>query len=163
MKSLLLRYLMFVFILIPALTAPVYAQDAPEKIHALFERYLEAWNRGDLMTIGSEIYQPPLYIFEAQGTQVLETAQDIADLLSGLRIELDKTGFSHSELEAVSVCELGGGLAFASFHYSRYDQAGKTMDESVLSSAYIARRSDDGWHLAAHVMQSQASTLSCSD
>jgi len=150
-------------LLIPALNAPLYAQDDSEKIRALFGRYLDAWNKGDLMTIGSEIYQPPLYIFEAQGTQILETAEDIAALLSEVRIELDKTGFDHSELEGVSVCELGGGLAFASFHYSRYDQAGNAMDEKALSSAYIARRSDDGWHLAAHVMQFQPSTLSCSD
>jgi hypothetical protein len=161
-KNLLLRYVISVLILIPAVAGPVYAGDTPAQIRALFERYMEAWNQGELMIIGSEIYRPPLYIFDAEQTQILSTAEDIAGLLSQVRSDLDASGFSHSELREVSVCELGGGLAFASFHYSRYDQEGKPMDETVLSSAYIVRRSDDGWHLAAHVMQVQPGTLSCS-
>ena len=161
MKNLLLSCVTLL-LLIPFVASPVFAQDTPAQIQDLFERYMDAWNKGDLMTIGSEIYRPPLYIFDAEQTQILPTAQDIADLLSQVRSELDAAGFSHSELHDVSVCELGGGLAFASFHYSRYDQEGKPMDETVLSSAYIVRRSDDGWHLAAHVMQVQPGTLSCS-
>lgn len=161
MKNLLLRCVTLL-LLIPLVASPLFAQDTPAQIQDLFERYMDAWNKGDLMTIGSEIYRPPLYIFDAEQTQTLSTAEDIAALLTQVRSELDAAGFSHSELRDVSVCELGGGLAFASFHYSRYDQEGKPMDETVLSSAYIVRRSDDGWHLAAHVMQVQPGTLSCS-
>jgi len=160
-KSLFLRCAI-IFLLIPALSTPLFAQDVPAQIQALFERYIDAWNRGDLMTIGSEIYRPPLYIFDSEHTQVLASAQDIAGLLGQVRADLDSAGFSHSELHEVSVCELGGGLAFASFLYSRHEQAGELMDEGVLASAYIARRSDDGWHLAAHVMQAEPGTLSCS-
>jgi len=161
-KSLFLRCLT-ISLLIPALSTPLYAQDATAEIRALFERYIDAWNRGDLATIGSEIYHPPLYIFDAESTQVLPTAQDIAALLAQVRSELDAAGFSHSELREMSICELGGGLAFASFHYSRHDQTGEVMDQGVLASAYVVRRSDDGWHLAAHIMQAQPGTLSCSD
>lgn len=149
-------------LLIPIPTAPALAKDTPVQIQALFEHYIVAWNQGDLMTIGSEVYRPPVYIFDAEQTQILSTAQDIVDLLTQVRSELEAAGFSHSVLRDVSVCELGGGLAFASFHYSRYDRAGNEMDASVLSSAYIVRRSSDGWHLAAHVMQAQPSTLACS-
>ena len=162
MNKLLLRYAIVFLFLIPTVASPLYAEDTPAQIQDLFERYMDAWNQGELMTIGSEIYRPPLYIFDAEQTQILSTAEDIAALLTQVRSELDAAGFSHSELRDVSVCELGGGLAFASFHYSRYNQEGKPMDETVLSSAYIVRRSDDGWHLAAHVMQVQPGTLSCS-
>ena len=161
MKNLLLRFVL-ILLLIPAAASPVHAEDTATQIQDLFQRYMEAWNQGELMTIGSEIYRPPLYIFDAEQTQILSTAEDIAGLLSQVRSDLDAAGFSHSELRDVSVCELGGGLAFASFHYMRYDQEGKPMDETALSSAYIVRRSDDGWHLAAHVMQVQPGTLSCS-
>jgi ketosteroid isomerase-like protein len=161
-NKLLLRYAIVFLFLIPTVASPLYAEDTPAQIQDLFERYMDAWNQGELMTIGSEIYRPPLYIFDAEQTQILSTAEDIAALLTQVRSELDAAGFSHSELRDVSVCELGGGLAFASFHYSRYNQDGKPMDETVLSSAYIVRRSDDGWHLAAHVMQVQPGTLSCS-
>jgi hypothetical protein len=160
-KNLLLRFVIPVLLLIPVVACPLHAQDATAQIQDLFERYMNAWNKGELMTIGSEIYRPPLYIFDAEQTQILAMAQDIADLLGQVRSDLDAAGFSHSELGDVSVCDLGGGLAFASFHYRRYDQGGKPMDETVLSSAYIVRRSDDGWHLAAHVMQVQAGVLSC--
>jgi len=162
-KRLLLDCLMSTALLFPVLAAPARAQDSGAEIQALFERYIAVWNKGDLMAIGGEIYRPPLYIFAAEGTQVLDTAEDIAALLAGVRSELDQAGFDHSELRGVSICDLGGGLAFASFHYSRYDQAGKEMDESVLSSAYIVRQYDDGWHLAAHVMQARPASLDCSE
>lgn len=162
MKNLLRSFVIPLLLLTPALNSPVLAQDSPAQIRALFERYMEAWNQGELMTIGGEIYRPPLYIFDAEQTQILATAQEIADLLTQVRSELDAAGFSHSELHEVSVCELGGGLAFASFHYIRYDRKGQPMDEAVLSSAYIVRHSEDGWHLAAHVMQILPGTLSCS-
>ena len=162
MKKLLAHRVIPLFLLFAFLNSPAQAQDTSAQIRALFEQYMEAWNQGELMTIGSEIYRPPLYIFDAKQTQILATAQDIADLLGQVRSELDAAGFSHSELREVSVCELGGGLAFASFHYIRYDRDGQPMDENVLSSAYIVRHSEDGWHLAAHVMQVQPGTLACS-
>jgi hypothetical protein len=138
-----------------------YAESAGEDLKPLFKRYIEAWNRGDLMAIGSEVYHPPIYIFEAERTATFATAEDIVALLQPLRRELDSAGFSHSELREVSVCELGGDLAFASFHYSRYDQQGKFMGEPIQASAYIARRTTQGWRLVAHVMQVQARLLSC--
>jgi len=139
----------------------VHAGTAGTELERLFERYIEAWNKGDLMTIGSQVYQPPIYIFETEHTASFATAEDIVGLLQPLRRDLDKAGFSHSELRGVSVCELGGGLAFASFHYSRYDKRGNPMGEPVQASAYIARRTTQGWRLVAHVMQAQASPLSC--
>jgi ketosteroid isomerase-like protein len=160
-RNLLPRFATYALPLILSLATPLYAQDAPAEIRNLFERYMGAWNDGDLMTIGSVIYKPPLYIFDAEHTQILETAEDIAALLSQVRAGLDEAGFSHSELRGVSICDLGGGLAFASFHYSRFNKEGNEMDESALASAYIVRRYEDGWHLAAHVMQSLPGTLSC--
>jgi len=148
-------------LLLFSLSSQIYAQDTSEQIENLFERYLDAWNRGDLEAIGNEIYRAPVYIFESESTQIFSTGQEIADLLGQLRIQLDSEGFSRSELRGVSNCDLGGGLAFASFHYLRFDKSGKQMDEQALSSAYIVRQSEDGWHLVAHVMQEQPSTLSC--
>lgn len=162
LKNLLLR--MVISVLLPLfLCSQVHAQDDAAQIRELFERYIDAWNRADLMTIGSEIYRTPVYIFESGETRIFSSAKEIADLLGALRIQLDQAGFSHSELKDVSICDLGGGLAFASFHYSRIDQAGKEMEEKVLSSAYITRRYDDGWHLVAHVMQEQPGRLSCAN
>ncbi len=160
MKRILLCAVLPTLLMLPAV--PAHPQDAPAQIRQLFNRYIDAWNDGELMTIGSEIYRPPVQIFEAEQTRTLSSAQEIANLLAGVRAELDKAGFSHSELVDVSICELGGGLAFASFSYSRYDRAGRPIGPEALSSAYIVRQSADGWHLVAHVMQSRKATLSCS-
>ena len=161
MKNLLLAALVSATLWGVVLVNPVHAGTANTELGLLFERYIEAWNKGDLMTIGNQVYQPPIYIFEAEQTASFATAEDIVGLLQPLRRELDKAGFSHSELRGVSVCELGGGLAFASFRYSRYDKQGNHMGEPVLASAYIARRTALGWRLVAHVMQAQVSLLSC--
>ena len=145
------------------LTMPAGAAEAPTEILRLFERYIDAWNRGDLVSIGGEMYRPPVYVFEASETRPLSTPQDVVDLLSPLRAGLDESGFSHSTIRDVSVCELGGGLALASLHYERFDRDGNTMDESVLASAYIVRRYHDGWHLVAHLMQDQPRKFTCPD
>ena len=77
MKNLLLRFVL-ILLLIPAAASPVYAEDTAAQIKNLFQRYMDAWNQGELMTIGSEVYRPPLYIFDAEQTQILSTAEDIA-------------------------------------------------------------------------------------
>lgn len=129
------------------------------QLSLLFERYTAAWNRADLMAIGTEIYQPPIQIFEAERTATLSSAADIVALLQPLRRTLDQAGFSHSELRGVSVCELGPNLALASYHYSRIDKQG--VASPVLASAYIARHTARGWRLVAHIMQAQVRALSC--
>ena len=162
MKTLFLRPLLLILLTLPFATPPAAAGDAPAGIRQLFERYIAAWNEGDLMAIGSEVYLTPVHIYDAEQTVTMDSAQAIADLLAGIRAELDQAGFSHSELRGVSVCDLGGGLAFASFSFARYDHEGRTMDAEALSSAYIVRHTADGWRLAAHVMQSRPAALSCS-
>jgi hypothetical protein len=143
-------------------TAHALGATAEQGLRELFERYTEVWNRGDLVAIGTEVYLPPIQVHEVGRTVSFDSAEAIAALLRPLRRELDAAGFSHSELRGVSVCELGGGLAFASYHYSRYDKEGNTMGEPLQASAYIARRTDSGWRLVAHIMQSRVSALSCS-
>jgi hypothetical protein len=150
-----------ILLLFSILVAPVHAQDTHGEIRALFERYINAWNQGDLATIGGEVYRPPIQIFDAEQTQTLATPQDIVDLLAQLRVGLMEAGFSYSKLIDVSICDLGGGLAFASFKYSRFDRDDKEMDAEPLASAYVVRRYEDGWYLAGHIMQFQPSTLSC--
>ncbi len=161
MKNLILRLIIPAVLLYSMMIIPAHAQDTQEQIGALFERYINAWNQGDLATIGSDVYRPPIYIFDAEQTQILSTPQDIVDLLALLRVDLEKAGFHHSNLIDVSICDLGGGLAFASFKYTRFDQDGKEMDAEPLASAYVVRQYEDGWYLAGHIIQSQPSTLSC--
>lgn len=135
--------------------------DASEQIEALFQRYINAWNTGDFACIANEVYHPPVYVYEAGATSELPTADAIVALLSGLRAELDQAGFTHSELVEVSHCDLGDGLAFASFHYRRFNSQDPDSGKEVLSSAYILRRYPEGWRLAAHVFQSRRSRLQC--
>lgn len=151
-------------LLLPVVLAmPTRADEASTEIRRLFDRYIDAWNKGDLAAIAHEIYRPPVYVFEAAGTQPLSTPQAIVDLLSPLRAELDRSGFSRSVIRDVSICDLGGGLAFASLHFDRFDRNGSAMDEVSLASAYILRGYEDGWHLVAHVMQAQPRALGCSN
>ncbi len=162
MKNLVFCSVMLALISTWGLCQGVFAQDAEVELRQLFERYISAWNREDFMTIGGEIYSPPVYLFEQERTTAFSAAEEVAELLQNLRRELNAAGFSHSELRDVSVCELGGGLAFTSFQYSRYDHSGKSVGEAgLLSSAYIARRTDQGWRLVAHVMQEEARDVSC--
>jgi hypothetical protein len=137
------------------------AGTAAQELKKLFEHYTEVWNRGDLMAIGTEVYLPPIQVYEAERTVSFDSAEDIAGLLRPLRRELDAAGFSHSKLRGVSVCELGGGLALASYRYSRYDNEGNSMGEPEQASAYIARRTGQGWRLVAHIMQPRVRDLSC--
>lgn len=135
--------------------------DDGAQIRALFQRYIEAWNAADFACIANEVYHPPVYVYEAAATSELPTADAIVTLLSGLRAGLDREGFTHSELVEVSHCDLGDGLAFASFHYRRFSSRDPELGKEVLSSAYILRRYPEGWRLAAHVFQSRRSTLAC--
>lgn len=135
--------------------------DDARQIEALFQRYIEAWNAKDFACIANEVYRPPVYVFETETTSTLPTPAAIVTLLSGLRAELDKAGFTHSELAHVSHCDLGGGLMFASFHYRRFNARDPAAGKEVLSSAYIARRHPDGWRLVAHVFQAQPGELRC--
>lgn len=136
-------------------------QDDSRQIEALFRRYIEAWNARDFNCIAHEVYRTPVPVFDTGATSTLETPEAIVNLLSGLRSELDGAGFTHSELVDVSQCNLGGGLAFASFHYRRFNSRDPDAGKEVLSSAYILRRYADGWRCVAHVVQPQVSRLRC--
>lgn len=125
-----------------------------EEVTRLFEQYIAAWNARDFHKIGGEIYQPPILVYDPNGNTQLASAEQIAGLLQGLRAELDAAGFDHSVLRDVSVRDLGDGLAFASFYYSRIDRAGAAMERDVLASAYIVRKTPTGWRLVAHITQS---------
>lgn len=128
--------------------------DDRAQVTALFERYIEAWNAGDLQQIGADIYETPVCVYEPGGTSTLATPEAIVTLLGGLRQQLAASGFVRSTLEQVATCDLGGGLMFASFHYRRHfvDASGRKTDD-VLASAYILRKLPTGWRLAAHVLQ----------
>lgn len=132
--------------------------DAAE-IGALFARYIDAWNAGDCRRIATEVYQTPVYVFEPGATHALDTPEAIVGLLSGLRRDLDAAGFTHSTLEHVGTCDLGGGLMFATFHYRRHFAGPAASPEGVLASAYVVRRYPAGWRLVAHIVQSNVANL----
>ncbi len=138
---------------------PVSAADDRTQVAALFARYIDAWNAGDFHQIGADIYQTPVYVYETGTTSALETPEAIVGLLSGLRKELNASGFTHSTLEHVATCDLGNGLMFATFHYRRYFSSATGQSDDVLASAYILRKYAAGWRLAAHVFQSTLDSL----
>lgn len=135
--------------------------DDSRQIEALFRRYIKAWNARDFACIANEVYRTPVPVFDTGATSTLETPEAIVSLLSGLRGELDAAGFTHSELVEVSHCDLGGGLAFASFHYRRFNARDPQAGKEVLSSAYVLRRCAEGWRCVAHVVQPQPGRLRC--
>lgn len=156
------QYILWSFLVLSlGINSTVVARDSKEDLVELFNDYITAWNDRDYKKIGGEIYRPPVYIFDGETTSVFETPDQIADLLRGIRVDLDASGFSHSELRHVGVCELGDNLAFVTFHYSRFNSKGGSVGEEVLSSAYIARKVAQNWRLVAHVVQSEPTDITC--
>lgn len=137
------------------------ASSDKEALTHLFQEYIAAWNSKDYRKIATDIYRTPVYIFDVNATSAFNSPEEIVELLRGLRVELDAAGFSHSELRHVGVCDLGDNLSFATFHYSRFDNTGANMGGEILSSAYIARKTLEGWRLVAHIFQSKTNDISC--
>lgn len=144
-----------------SLSGTAVAQESKEDLIELFNDYISAWNNKDYERIGGEIYRTPVYIFDGKATSVFNSSGQIADLLRGVRADLDASGFSHSVLRHVGACELGDNLAFVTFHYSRFNHVGASVGEEVLSSAYIARKIKQNWRLVAHVVQSEPTDITC--
>lgn len=125
-------------------------ENGKEDLVELFNDYISAWNDRDYKKIATEIYRAPISIYDEQTTTALD-ADQLAELLRNIRVDLDASGFSHSTLEHVGACYLSDNLAFATFHYNRFNNSEDSLGGEMLCSAYIVRKIHQKWRLVAHI------------
>jgi len=151
-----------VTLLLLSVHSSALTQRDSSELGALFDAYIDAWNASDFRRIATEFYAPPVYVFGAEKTVSVPGAEELVALLSTIRDELDNAGFGYSKIRQLDLCDLGGNLVLASLQFNRYDRNGQLMGGTVLSAAYLARKTSAGWRMVAHIEQGIPVTLRCS-
>lgn len=124
-------------------------RDIEQEIKALFTAYLAAWNARDFDAVAKCYTEPSLFVLPDATVPIADHAAMIA-LLERIFAGLEADGFSHTEIDKISIQPRGDTLATADAYTVRRLRGDGTEVE-VIDAHYVLRRGKTGWQFTTAV------------
>ena len=120
-------------------------QDA----RALFARYLECWNKRDLIGAAA-CYDEPAMFISPTDTALLPDRKALVAFFETMFTALEADGFSHSEIGTINATLCRDGLAVVdTTEVSRVRKDGSVIEG--MDAHYVMRKRDGEWRLSVAV------------
>ena len=120
-----------------------------QDIEALFDTYLSSWNARDFQRVAQCYTEPSLFVLPEASVPIADNAAMIA-LLERIFSGLEADGFSHTEIDDISICPRGDTLATADARGVRRLR-GDGSEIEVIDAHYVLRRTEARWQFTAAV------------
>ncbi len=115
------------------------------EIETLFDAYLSAWNSRDFDAMVAFFAEPMVYFLPGK-TVVVPDRVALLEMLKGQFADLEREGFSHTEIEEVSARLCNETTAMVDLkNVARLRADGSAVD--VLDAVYVCTKQADRWYL----------------
>ena len=120
-----------------------------DAIAALFNEYLDSWNRADLPAYAA-CYTEPATLVLPTGPAVFPDHATIVAQLGDFRENLVRAGFDHTTIGPFSATRCGENLAIADLRELTRRRADRSIMEAT-DMHYVLHRQDGAWRIAVAV------------
>jgi hypothetical protein len=136
--------------LIAGLAAPALAQTPDADLKAFFQRYVQAFNRGDARTLATDFYAEP-------GVSPADMEARLGKQFSTLRAD----EFGKMNLFSTKPCMEGVAKAKVQVSFEYQYTYGGQMPPGDQSAAFDLVSTQDGWRIAAVTELKPGQTVAC--
>ena len=130
--------------------------DSTAELDAFFASYREAYTNLDLEAV-LDHYNVPLLSVTAGELYWLTTSEELESVMGAYLDTLADGDYDHGEIDAMSYHRLSERDVIASSAWTRYTTDGDVFER--LGTAYLCRRTDDGWRIVALVLHDPGTAI----
>jgi hypothetical protein len=156
-------------LLLFALTAPAFAQQAPltdadvqrirKEVTAAVDKYYQLFSEQNMKALPEEVFNIPWIVIGGQGPQPDLTKEQALSRFEGSLKQLVKDQWGKSVFTTESVCVLNANAAIASGYNTRYKKDGSVM--SVGGVSYLFGKTPQGWKIVSYTGTQKGKVVRC--